>query len=95
MAGAFASFPETHECNVLANSARLLAHPSLALGPQRPGLEGTKGTKKGPNRVDSCGRSEEPIFRGKPGGAPSFRAGRFPPYTASIPAASMQNSPPL
>jgi len=57
------------------------------------GFRGPKKDQIERTRVDACGRFEGPFFRGKPGGEPFFRAGRFPPYTASIPAASIPRSP--
>ena len=66
----------------------------------RPQVEAVAAPAWGPKkdqisrtRADACGRYEGPIFRGKPGGPPIFRAGRFPPYTASIPAAAIPRSP--
>ena len=88
-----------------------LAAQSVLLGPLRhrrqktdPGLEGSplppgegsKGTKKGPNRTDAPGlaRSEgRPIFRGKMGVCLWPRVEADPPLAASIPAAATKPPP--
>ena len=43
-------------------------------------------------RADACGRYKGVSFRGKPRRTLFFRAGRFTPCTASIPAAAMQTA---